>query len=200
MMNKSLIIFVIILAAAIGFNMAWGLSNTMLETPEYELIKKSGSFEIRKYAPMVMAKTQVNSGYNEATSKGFRRIANYIFGGNDGNVEIAMTAPVITGSPADANGSYEIAFVMPKAYDKTKLPKPNSPNVEIVDRELDSVATISFGGWATESRVKKFQKKLDDWISQQGLKKIGNFMVSQYNSPWALPPFRHNEIMVRFSK
>jgi len=34
--------------------MAWGLSNTMLETPEYELIKKSGSFEIRKYAPMVV--------------------------------------------------------------------------------------------------------------------------------------------------
>ena len=48
-MNKSLIIFVIILAIAIGFNMAWGLSNNMLETPEYELIKKNGSFEIRKY-------------------------------------------------------------------------------------------------------------------------------------------------------
>ena len=180
--------------------MAWGVSNTMLETPEYELIKKSGSFEIRKYAPMVMARTQVSSDYNEATSRGFSRIANYIFGGNDGSVEIAMTAPVITGSPVDANGTYEIAFVMPKAYDKIKLPKPNSPNVEIVDRELDSVATISFGGWATASRVKKFQKKLDNWISQQGLKKIGNFMVAQYNSPWALPPFRHNEIMVRFSK
>ena len=149
---------------------------------------------------MVMARTQVSSDYNEATSRGFRRIANYIFGGNDGSVEIAMTAPVITGSPVDANGTYEIAFVMPKAYDKTKLPKPNSPNVEIVDRELDSVATISFGGWATGSRVKKFQKKLDNWISQQGLKKIGNFMVAHYNSPWALPPFRHNEIMVRFSK
>ena len=200
MMNKSLIIFVIILAVAIGFNMAWGGSNTMLETPEYELIKKSGSFEIRKYAPMVMARTQVSSDYNEATSRGFSRIANYIFGGNDGSVEIAMTAPVITGSPVDANGTYEIAFVMPKAYDKIKLPKPNSPNVEIVDRELDSVATISFGGWATGNRVKKFQKKLDNWISQQGLKKIGNFMVAQYNSPWALPPFRHNEIMVRFSK
>ena len=194
-MNKSLIIFVIILAVAIGFNMAWGLSNTMLETPEYELIKKSGSFEIRKYAPMVMARTQVSSDYNEATSRGFRRIANYIFGGNDGSVEIAMTAPVITGSPVDANGIYEIAFVMPKSYDKAKLPKPNSLNVE-----LNSIATISFGGWATGSRVKKFQKKLDNWISQQGLKKIGNFMVAQYNSPWALPPFRHNEIMVRLSK
>ena len=89
---------------------------------------------------------------------------------------------------------------MPKAYGKAKLPKPNSSNVEIADRELDSVATISFGGWATGNRVKKFQKELDSWISQQGLKKIGNFMVAQYNSPWALPPFRHNEIMVRISR
>ena len=55
-------------------------------------------------------------------------------------------------------------------------------------------------GWATGNRVKKFQKELDSWISQQGLKKIGNFMVAQYNSPWALPPFRHNEIMVRISR
>ena len=92
-MNKSLIIFLITLVVAIGFNMAWGLSNTMLETPEYELIKKSGSFEIRKYAPMVVARTQVSSGYSEATSRGFRRIANYIFGGNDASIEIAMTAP-----------------------------------------------------------------------------------------------------------
>ena len=60
-MNKSLIIFLITLVAAIGFNMVWGLSNSMLETPEYELIKKSGSFEIRKYAPMVVARTQVSS-------------------------------------------------------------------------------------------------------------------------------------------
>ena len=70
-MNKSLIIFLITLVAAIGFNMVWGLSNNMLETPEYELIKKSGSFEIRKYAPMVVARTQVSSDYSEATSRGF---------------------------------------------------------------------------------------------------------------------------------
>ena len=89
---------------------------------------------------------------------------------------------------------------MPKAYDKAKLPKPNSSNVEIADQDLNTVATISFGGWATGNRVKKFQKELDSWISQQGLKKIGNFMVAQYNSPWALPPFRHNEIIVRISR
>ena len=92
-MNKSLIIFLITLVVAIGFNMAWGLSNTMLETPEYELIKKSGSFEIRKYAPMVVARTQVSSDYSEATSRGFSSIAKYIFGGNDAVSYTHLTLP-----------------------------------------------------------------------------------------------------------
>ena len=34
----------------------------------------------------------------------------------------------------------------------------------------------------------------------EGLSVLGKFMVAQYNSPWALPPFRHNEIMVRLVK
>ena len=171
-----------------------------LEEQKYDLIRSLDSFEIRLYDNTIQARFITKDDGSYSPSNGFRTIAGYIFGGNNSGQKIAMTAPVITGSPVDANGTYEIAFVMPKAYDKIKLPKPNSPNVEIVDRELDSVATISFGGWATGSRVKKFQKKLDNWISQQGLKKIGNFMVAQYNSPWALPPFRHNEIMVRLSK
>jgi hypothetical protein len=199
-MNKSILIFVTIILGIICLNMAWGLSNTMLETPKYELIKKSGSYEIRKYAPMIIARTQVESGYKEASSKGFRRIANYIFGGNDKSVEIAMTAPVITDSPVGANNIYEIAFVMPSAYDREELPKPNSRNVEIVGRKLETVATISFGGWATGEKVKKYQKKLSNWIFKEGLKTTGNFMVAQYNSPWALPPFRHNEIIVRLSQ
>ena len=41
--------------------------------------------------------------------------------------------------------------------------------------------------------VQQVQKK-------EKLKIDGKFMISQYNSPWALPPFRHNEILVRVSK
>jgi len=60
-MNKTVIIFVVVILGIICFNMVWGLSNSMLETPKYKLIKKSGSFEIRQYDPVVIAKTQVQS-------------------------------------------------------------------------------------------------------------------------------------------
>ncbi len=67
-------------------------------------------------------------------------------------------------------------------------------------RSLKLVASISFGGWATKTRAKKHHKKLNNWLENEGYKIDGKFMVAQYNSPWALPPFRHNEIMVRIKK
>ena len=199
-MNKMVFIIIAIVATFFCVNMVWGLSNTMLETPEYKVIKKSGSYEVRKYEPMIIARTFVRSDYKEATSTGFRRIANYIFGGNEKNMEIAMTAPVLSNSPVDVDSEYEISFVMPSSFKKETLPEPNSSNVEIMGRSLDLVACISFGGWATESRVKNYHEKLNNWREKERLKIDGKFMIAQYNSPWALPPFRHNEILVRVSK
>ena len=199
-MNKITYIIIAIIIVFVCINMAWGVSNTMLETPKYSLIKKSGSYEIRDYEPMTIARTLVDSDYRDATSAGFRRIASYIFGGNDKNIEIAMTAPVISNSPGDVEGEYEILFVMPSSFKKENLPKPNSPTVEIMDRSLNLTACISFGGWATKERAKKYHIKLNNWLKKEGYKADGKFMVAQYNSPWALPPFRHNEIIVRVKK
>jgi len=196
-MNNMIYIIIAIIATLLCVNMAWGLSNTMLETPKYKVIKKSGSYEVRKYEPMIVARTLVSSDYERATSTGFRRVANYIFGGNEKNMEIAMTAPVISNSPVDVDSEYEISFVMPSVYKKENLPQPNSSNVEILDRSLGLIACISFGGWATTSRVQKYHDKLSAWINKEELTISGKFMVAQFNSPWALPPFRHNEIMVR---
>ena len=67
-----------------------------LETPEYELISKHDGFEIRRYSEMIIATTSVKADYKSSTSSGFRRIANYIFGNNDKEMKIAMTAPVIS--------------------------------------------------------------------------------------------------------
>jgi len=196
-MNKILIFITIIIILLLSVNFIWGRSNTLLETPKYKLIKKLKSFEIREYEAMIIARTLVSSGYREAASMGFRRVANYIFGDNDKDMKIAMTAPVLLNSPVDAEDEYEISFMMPSLYNKENLPSPNSSNVEIIDRNLGLIACVSFGGWATKSKVEKYHQRLDDWIKSEGAQAVGKFYVAQYNSPWALPPFRHNEILVR---
>ena len=73
-----------------------------IETPEYNLLEKEGKFELRVYNSFAVARTRVENDYREATVAGFRKVANYIFGDNDKDMKIAMTAPVLLNSPVDA--------------------------------------------------------------------------------------------------
>lgn len=166
-----------------------------IETPNFQLIEVQGEFEIREYDPMIIAMTKVNSTYKEASSTGFRRIANYIFGGNQKKMAIEMTAPVILDVP-NMNDIYEILFVMPSQHSLEELPAPDQSNIEIKIKELGKTAVIKFGGWATESRTTHYKERLQGFVENSGYSINSDYMVAQYNSPWALPPFRKNEIIV----
>ena len=138
-----------------------------IETPNFQLLKKEGEFEIREYDPIIIAVTKVNSNYREASSTGFRRIANYIFGGNQKKMEIKMTAPVILDVP-NSNNIYEILFVMPSKHSLEELPAPDQSNVELKVKELGKTAVIKFGGWATESRATYYKRRLEDFVKNGG--------------------------------
>ena len=169
---------------------------TGIEMPEYKVIIKEGPFEIREYDSMIIARTQIENSYRESTYTGFRRIADYIFGGNDQNMKINMTAPVISDSPVNNEGKYEVLFVMPKKHTLNSLPKPVSSNVIIEERKLGKVSVLQFGGWATERRSKYFHHKLIQLLQLKNIVPKRGAIVAQYNSPFALPPFRRNEIII----
>ena len=171
-----------------------------LETPKYKLLEKESNFEIREYSQFIIAKTNVENDYELATSTGFRRIANYIFGGNNKNIQIPMTAPVISTSPSILPESYEVMFFMPSSYSINTLPKPNLDSVKIQNKNLEKVGVIKFGGWATKKKCFMYHQKLEKWLNMKSIKFDSIFMVAQYNSPWALPPFRKNEIFVKIIK
>ena len=179
-----------IILATIGLIMA-------IEKPTFQLLEKKGNIEIRVYDPMIIAKTVVEESYDSALSKGFRRIANYIFGGNEKKMSISMTAPVISKKSKNNPGLYEVSFVMPKKYSLEDLPKPTFSSVKLEKTNLGKVICIKFGGWATEKRVEQFQNDLIKSIGEMGLETKGAFLVAQYNSPWAIPPFRKNEILIQ---
>lgn len=73
-----------------------------VEEPRFEVVSKEGDFEIRQYRPFIIAETYVDGDLSEASGKGFRLIADYIFGNNESakgaadetSKKIAMTAPV----------------------------------------------------------------------------------------------------------
>lgn len=169
-----------------------------IETPKYKLIKKESGFEVRDYGPMIVASTSVESNYSDAASIGFRRIAGYIFGGNSAGMKIEMTAPVITNTPATRE-TYEIQFIMPSKHSFKDLPKPSAGNVSIKNINLGKTAVLKFGGWATKDRATYYKNKLIDLLESSGYEPTGSFLVAQYNSPWAIPPFRKNEIIVEIN-
>src|SRR5512137_108656 len=69
-----------------------------VETPEYEVLRHEGPFELRRYAGYLTANVRVTAGdYGRAMNAGFNPLADYIFGNNHASDRISMTAPVTAG-------------------------------------------------------------------------------------------------------
>ena len=171
-----------------------------IETPNYKKIKKFKDFELRNYESIIIATTTVERDFSESNNIGFRRLANYIFGDNDKNIKIEMTAPVITSFNSLYENQKNISFIMPKKHNLNSLPLSNKNNVSIKVKEVGLVAVIGFGGWATEERTNKYINKLKILIQNEKLNISDEIIVAQYNSPWAIPPFRKNEILIPLDK
>ena len=131
------------------------------EEPDYKLILEEGDFQIREYDPKIIAQVEVMGDFDEASSKGFKLLADYIFGNNllDGaSQKISMTTPVemtplaenllITSSVLDdqVNKKWLINFVMPHEYTLNTLPKPNNSQVNIIEVPSEKYAVIVFSG------------------------------------------------------
>ncbi|MGS0748977.1 SOUL family heme-binding protein [Halpernia sp. GG3] len=163
------------------------------ETQPYQVIKKEKDFEIRHYPSATMASVSMNAkSYKELSSAGFRKLASFIFGGNQSNKSIAMTSPV----RMDINdcGS-SMSFVMPAEYTKNSLPKPNDPAINIETKVEEYVAAIHFGGFANDEEIKKYTSKLERELKAKGIDYHGNFRFLAYNAPYQLVD-RRNEIIV----
>ncbi|MEL6748219.1 MAG: heme-binding protein [Pseudomonadota bacterium] len=84
----------LVLVGLAGWIGASWYSTYNLETADYQVVSKRSGYEVRLYAPALVAQTRVEGVGNAARGEAFRRIAGFIFGGNAGDASIAMTAPV----------------------------------------------------------------------------------------------------------
>ena len=162
-----------------------------IEEPGFDLVATLGPVEVRRYEPTIQAQTALEN--SAATTSGFRRLANYIFGGNEADMEIAMTAPVqeTLNTPRPI-----MAFTMPAAYSIEDLPRPTAPTVTLREIPGKTVAVIRFSGWATDSRVEHKTAQLLAELERREIQVVGELSLNQYNPPWTLPFLRRNEVMV----
>ena len=71
------------------------------DEPTYQVLKDYGHIQVRHYPALVVAQTEVNADYKGSSSLGFQRLAGYIFGNNQKQQKISMTAPVIQEQEAE---------------------------------------------------------------------------------------------------
>ena len=165
-----------------------------IEQPQWELIDKLDAVELRLYPPSIQAVTELRS--SAGTSAGFRRLAGYIFGGNEQAQSIAMTAPV---QETLGKGRPVMAFTLPAEYARDELPAPNDARISIVEIPERTVAAVRFSGWATRSKVARMQRKLLATLRSHGIQPVGIPVLNQYNPPWTAPFLRRNEVSVEIS-
>lgn len=168
------------------------------EQPSYTVVQTLGKVEVREYGPRIIASTWVEGAdRDEGTSAGFRRLANYIFGENTDesgeSTKIAMTAPVET--EAEATGQ-RVIFTMPSRYTLETLPKPRDKRVTLEQVEPTMVAALKFSGSVNSRDLQPLERELRARLAEAGYEAGEVVSVAQFDSPWVLGPWRHNELMV----
>ena len=118
-----------------------------LEEPDYKVVGEYDGFELRLYAPYIIAEVDVQGEFDESGNNAFRILAGYIFGDNSASEKMAMTAPVestraekgekmamtapVTSTAASEDDRTTYAFVMERKYTLQTLPVPNDDRIRI---------------------------------------------------------------------
>ena len=216
-------------SAAIGLGvLAAGATATFayyrqaVDEPDYTLVKEEGDYQLREYAPMIVAEVTHTGDRRPALNAGFRRLAAYIFAEDrpgeeiamtspvmqdqseqiamtapviqDQGEEIAMTAPVLQDGDAEAR-SWRTRFVMPAKYTMETLPTPPE-DITLTEVPARRVAAIRFSGRGTSADLAEREQALRGWLAQQGLTPAGPAEFAFYDAPMVPPPLRRNEVMI----
>ena len=163
-----------------------------IETYPYVVDKKYDTFEIRSYEASLFTSVKLSTKeFKQASSQGFSILAGYIFGGNEENEKIAMTSPV-TMSLED---SMTVMFMVPKKFNKQTLPKPIESKIEFRQEPAKTVAAITFGGWANDTKIENYKEKLKVALDAEGIPYTNQFYYLGYNPPFEVFN-RKNEVIV----
>ncbi len=192
-MKAIIILIIVTISTIVLFQSFIIMPRNKTEEQKYSLVRKYKDFEIRYYPSATIATINSNAKtYRDLSGPGFQKLAGYIFGGNEANTKISMTAPV----RMDINDSVStMSFVMPSAYKKENLPKPNDPAIDIHNTDNEYVASIRFGGYASDEDLKFYSDKLQNLLKENGITSFGNYRFLGYNPPFQ-PIGRRNEIIV----
>ena len=127
---------VLLLSILWGVFVAWSflgwIATSAIQRPAYQVVQRGDTYEIRQYAPYLMAQVQLLGPYAQARHEGFGMLADYISRDNALQAAIARSKTITTGSPVVAeanNGMWNVSFILPAKYTEATIPRPTNPRV-----------------------------------------------------------------------
>jgi hypothetical protein len=178
---------------SLGASSLWAARVSDVEEPVYTVLEVGEAYEVRYYPARLEARTRLQSPERQDMSGGFRRLANYIFGGNRQGHKIAMTAPV---GRFETPAGWQMSFAIPAEYRAQDLPAPLDPAVSLVSVPAGSFAVVTFSGRASLKKANRYQNRLYEALISDGKEPVGAPVLAQYDPPMQLPSLRRNEILI----
>jgi len=177
-----------------------------IEEPKFKTIHVYEDFEVRDYAPYLVAETTVKGDFTDAGDEGFRRLFDYISGKNAKRANIAMAAPVIQSGQkiemaapviqATSVGGFAIQFVMPAKWTLATLPVPEDRSVRVREVAPARFAVIRYSGLWTRDRYETNLAKLRRALMREHLTPDGDPIWARYDPPFMPWFLRRNEILI----
>ena len=172
--------------------------------PKYKILLEeqfeSTLFQVRDYQKLVIAETVVeNEDFDKVGNIGFKRLGGYIFGKNQKEEEIKMTAPVLLDRNSEKR-IWKMIFILPKEYTFKKAPPPLNKKVVIKTMKEKRFAVTQFSGSLSEENFDEHTEKLRKWIKLKNYQTLSDPLFAGYNPPWTIPFLRRNEVFIEIIK
>jgi hypothetical protein len=132
----------------------------MVQSVKYEIVKKLGNVEIRRYPKIMIAKV------SNLEADSFGLLFRFISGNNMEKEKVKMTTPVVSQeikmtSPvlSDFSNQGYMAFVMPPDFSMETTPLPLDSRVKIEEVPSRLVAVLRFSGSWSEAHFEEKTKE-----------------------------------------
>lgn len=188
-----------------------------IEEPRFEVVDSTDAYELRRYDSFLVAETEVSGDFGSSGGKAFRILAGYIFGNNQPQEKMSMTAPVISSEAGTSRSGEKMAmtapvvsrqaegdeqryiyqFVMESKYSLETLPQPLDNRITIKKQPQRLVAAHRFGGFWREKNIDAHKARFLEALANDGIEVIGKPELARYDAPFKPWFLRRNEILVK---
>ena len=179
----SLCVVLLILVTWVGVSL---LAIRGMETPSYTVAYSARTFELREYAPQIIAEVMIKAEFEKAIQEGSRILKEYFPGHS-------IVREIVTGESGD---THLISFVLHSSSTMESIPKPENKNIRLYALPAARYAAISFSGFPTEIRVAQQKRKLLQQLKANGGTALSEAVYVRHHPLYVIPFLMKHEVVV----